>query len=178
MVLLLAAEEPTLENGGVAADGKSVTWKLKRGISWSDGEPFTAQDVAFTYEFIMNPAVNAVSRPLYEPIESVEVLDDYTVKVNFTEVTPAWFSPFTGIRGAILPAHAFDAYQDGNYLQAPVNYVPIGTGPYRMLAPGIRPQEVLFLGTSLIQTVKILYLVIGKNELVRFVPNKKMQLKN
>lgn len=156
MVLLLASDEPTLQNGGVSPDGKSVTWRLKQGVFWSDGEPFTARDVAFTYRFIMDPAVNSVSRPVYEPIETLELIDDYTVKVNFKAVNPAWFLPFTGMRGSILPAHAFTNYAD-DFLQAPANYVPVGTGPYRMLPPGIRPQEVLFLGTSLIQTVKIVY---------------------
>ena len=157
MVLFLAAEEPTLENGGVSADGKSVTWKLKRDVLWSDGEPFTAKDVLFTYEFITNPAVNSPSQSNYQPVENVEVIDDHTVKVNFKEVNPAWFIPFTGLRGAVLPAHAFKEYNGSNYLQAPANYLPISTGPYRMLPPGIKPQEVLFLGSSLIQTVKILY---------------------
>ncbi|HZG39972.1 MAG TPA: ABC transporter substrate-binding protein, partial [Nodosilinea sp.] len=66
MVLFLAAEEPSLDNGGVAADGTSVTWKLKEGITWSDGTPFTAEDVVFTYEFIVNPEVATVNAGTYE----------------------------------------------------------------------------------------------------------------
>ncbi|MEY3329831.1 MAG: hypothetical protein RLZZ115_2714, partial [Cyanobacteriota bacterium] len=49
LVPFLAAEIPTLENGGIAKDGKSVTWKLKKNVNWSDGKPFTADDVIFTY---------------------------------------------------------------------------------------------------------------------------------
>ncbi|MEY3826443.1 MAG: hypothetical protein RLZZ148_1258 [Cyanobacteriota bacterium] len=53
LVPFLAAEIPTIENGGVARDGKSVTWKLKKDIKWSDGTPFTAKDVIATYNFIL-----------------------------------------------------------------------------------------------------------------------------
>jgi len=157
MILFLAAKEPTLENGGVAPDGKSVTWSLKQNVKWSDGEPFTADDVLFTYEYITNPEVNSPSIALYEGIENVEVSDDYTVKINFKEVTPAWATPFVGLQGVILPRHVFEEYNGSNARSAPANTLPVGTGPYRVVAPGIKPQEVLFLGTDLIQTVKIVY---------------------
>jgi peptide/nickel transport system substrate-binding protein len=157
MVLFLAAEEPTLENGGVAPDGKSVTWNLKQNVRWSDGEPFTADDVLFTYEFITNPAVQSPSLLLYETIEDVEVIDDYTVRINFEQVNPAWAIPFVGLQGSILPRHVFEPFNNGNARIAPANTMPVGTGPYRVLDPGIKPQEVLFLGTELIQTVKIVY---------------------
>ena len=85
MVPFLAGSVPTVENGGVAEDGKSVTWKLKQDVKWSDGTPFTAQDVVFTYEFLSNPDVGAVSAGTYEVVESVEAIDDYTVKVNFKQ---------------------------------------------------------------------------------------------
>jgi peptide/nickel transport system substrate-binding protein len=157
LVPFLAAEIPSLENGQVAADGKSVTWKLKQGVQWSDGEPFGADDVLFTYEYITNPDVGSVSAGTYEVVESVEVIDDYTVKVNFKDVNAAWASPFVGIRGLILPRHIFEPYNGANAREAPANFEPVGTGPYRPLPPGIKPQEVLFLGNDLIQTVKIVY---------------------
>lgn len=157
MVLFLAAEEPTLDNGLVAPDGKSVTWKLKRDVKWSDGEPFTADDVLFTYQYITNKAVNSPSQPLYEAIDTVEAIDSFTVKINFREVNPAWAIPFVGIQGVILPRHIFEDYNGANARQAPANFMPVGTGPYMITLDGIKPQEVLFLGTDLIQTVKIVF---------------------
>jgi peptide/nickel transport system substrate-binding protein len=133
MVLFLAAEEPTLENGGVAEDGTSVTWKLKEGITWSDGTPFTAEDVAFTYEFITNPEVASTTAGTYENISSVEALDDTTVKINFTEPNPAWYLVFTGTSGMILPKHMFEEYNGANGREAPANTMPVGTGPYRVV---------------------------------------------
>ncbi|HYI16641.1 MAG TPA: ABC transporter substrate-binding protein, partial [Thermomicrobiales bacterium] len=56
LVPVLAAEIPSLENGGVAEDGLSVTWKLKEGVVWSDGEPFSAEDVEFTWQYITDEA--------------------------------------------------------------------------------------------------------------------------
>jgi peptide/nickel transport system substrate-binding protein len=61
LIPFLAAEIPSLDNGDVAADGKSVTWHLKQDVKWSDGEPFTAADVLFTYQFISNPDTKATT---------------------------------------------------------------------------------------------------------------------
>jgi peptide/nickel transport system substrate-binding protein len=157
LIPFLAAEIPSLENGGIAPDGKSVTWKLKQGVKWSDGEPFTADDVLFTYEFVSDPQTGAQTVTAYDAVESVEVVDDFTVKVHFKDVNPAWSLPFVGSGGMILPRHAFGGYSGADATNAPVNQLPIGTGPYRMVPPGIKPQEVLFLGTQLVETNKIVY---------------------
>ena len=107
MVPFLAAEIPSLANGDVAPDGKSVTWKLKQGVKWSDGVPFTAEDVRFTFDYLTNPKVHATTAATYSDSESVDVIDDYTVKVNFKGVNPAWSLPFVGIQGMIIPQHIF-----------------------------------------------------------------------
>ena len=133
MVLFLAAEEPTLENGGVAADGKSVTWKLKQGVKWSDDTPFTADDVVFTYDFVSNKDVGSITKGTYEIIDSVEAIDKHTVKINFKDVNPAWYQVFVGIEGMILPKHIFEKYNDANARQAPANSMPVGTGPYTVV---------------------------------------------
>jgi peptide/nickel transport system substrate-binding protein len=155
LVPFLAAEIPSLENGGVAPDGKSVTWKLKHDVRWSDGEPFTAEDVRFTYDFIKNPDTGATTSATYSAVDSVEVIDDYTVRVNFKQVTPAWSLPFVGVQGLILPKHIFGPYNGANAAQAPANLLPVGTGPYRVVK--FKPEEVLFLGNNLIETNKIVY---------------------
>lgn len=148
----LAAEIPT-----PAADGRSVTWKLKKGIYWSDGQPFTADDVRFTFDFITNPAVSASSAVAYSTVETVTVVDPYTVDVKFKEMNPAWSVPFVGIYGVILPRHMFEAYNGANAKDAPANLDPVGTGPYRPIAPGLKPQEVLLLGSELVQTNKVIF---------------------
>jgi peptide/nickel transport system substrate-binding protein len=61
LVPMLAAEIPNIENGGVAADGLSVTWKLKTGVQWHDGQPFTADDVVFNWEYASDPATAATT---------------------------------------------------------------------------------------------------------------------
>ena len=132
LVPFLAAEIPTVENGGVAADGKSVTWKLKQDVKWSDGQPFTAKDVVFTYKFLSNPQVGAVSAGTYEVVSTVEAIDDYTVKVNFKEVNPAWSLVFVGGEGMILPQHIYQQYNGANAREAAANLKPIGTGAYRV----------------------------------------------
>ena len=133
LVPFLAESVPTVENGGVAEDGKSVTWKLKQDLKWSDGTPFTAQDVVFTYDFLSNPDVGAVSAGTYEVVESVEAIDDYTVKVNFKQVNPAWSLVFVGAEGMILPKHIYEPYNGANARAAPANLEPVGTGAYRVV---------------------------------------------
>jgi peptide/nickel transport system substrate-binding protein len=133
MVLFLAAEEPTVENGSVSPDGKSVTWKLKQNVIWSDGTPFTAADVVFTHEFLANPDTGATDAGTYEIIDRVEALDDYTVKVIFREVNPAWFLVFMGTEGMILPKHLYEDYIGARSREAPANLMPVGTGPYQVV---------------------------------------------
>ncbi len=137
----LAAEVPTLENGGIAADGKSVTWTLKQDIKWSDGTPFTAADVIFTYEFLSNPEVGATSSAIYEIVETIEAVDDYTVKITFKKATPAWNRLFIGLSGLILPRHIYEEYNGKNVREAPANLLPIGTGPYQVVE--FKPGDVV-----------------------------------
>ncbi|MEM8721821.1 MAG: peptide ABC transporter substrate-binding protein [Cyanobacteria bacterium P01_G01_bin.39] len=133
LIPFLAESIPSVANSGVAEDGKSVTWKLRQDINWSDGEPFTADDVVFTYNFLSNPKVGAVSAGTYEIVESVEAIDEYTVKVNFKEVNPAWSLVFVGGEGMILPQHVYESYNGESARSAPANLKPIGTGAYQVV---------------------------------------------
>jgi peptide/nickel transport system substrate-binding protein len=153
MLLVLAAEIPTLDNGGVAADGRSVTWKLKSNVRWADGEPFTADDVVFTYEYITNPDVAAATAGDYANIASVEAIDDTTVKITFTDVTPNWVEPFVGLRGMILPRHVFREYAGANAADAPANLMAVGTGAYKVTE--FTNEDILIIGGDAVSTNKI-----------------------
>lgn len=133
LIPFLASEIPSRENGGIAPDGKSIIWKLKKGIKWSDGSPFTADDVVFTYQFITNPKVGATTAGNYGTIESVKALDDYTVKVSFKDVNPSYFLGFVGSEGMIIPRHLFEKFNGENARQAPNNLLAVGTGPYQVV---------------------------------------------
>ena len=133
LVLFLAAEVPTVANGGLAADGKSVTWKLKTGVKWSDGEPFTAADVVFTHQFLSDPAVGAISAATYDAIERVEAIDDTTVKISFKDANPGWAQVFVGTEGMVLPQHSYAPYVGAKSREAPANLMPVGTGAYRVV---------------------------------------------
>jgi peptide/nickel transport system substrate-binding protein len=141
LVLFLAAEIPTLENGGIAKDGKSVTWKLKKDLKWSDGTPFTAADVVFTYQFVSNPKVGATSAGTYQVVKNIEAIDDYTIKVNFKDVNPDWSGVLVGTEGMILPRHLYEKFNGENARQAPANLMPAGTGPYKVVQ--FKPGDVV-----------------------------------
>ena len=89
---VLAAEIPDIENGGVAPDGMSVTWKLKKDVQWHDGQPFTADDVVFTGEYAADPATASTTIGNYRDIK-VEKVDPLTVRVRFAKPTPFWAEP-------------------------------------------------------------------------------------
>ena len=89
MVPVLAAEAPSLQNGQVAKDGVSVTWKLKKNVAWHDGQPFTADDVVFTWEYVMDPGTAAVTIGSYRDIVRIDKLDSHTVKIGFKSPTPS-----------------------------------------------------------------------------------------
>src|SRR5688572_884092 len=98
LVPMLAAEVPSRQNGGLAADGMSVTWKLKQGVKWHDGKPFTADDVVFNWQYSSDPATAAVTIGSYKDVK-VEKVDDFTVRVIFAKPTPFWADAFVGTRG-------------------------------------------------------------------------------
>lgn len=137
----LAAAIPSIEDGSVAADGMSVTWTLREGVTWHDGEPFTAEDVAFTYTYIIDETTTATTQGAYTSVESVEVIDDLTVKVNFKEPNPAWFGPFVGSLGMIIPEHIMADFVGAAARDAPFNLAPIGTGPFKVVE--FRPGDVV-----------------------------------
>ncbi len=127
---VLAAAIPGREDGTLAADGKSVTWKLKQGVTWHDGKPFTADDVVFTWEYSKNPATAATTSGSYKDVK-VEKIDQHTVKVMFEKPTPFWADAFVGTRGMIIPKHLFADYAGDKSRDAPTNLKPVGTGPYK-----------------------------------------------
>ncbi|RMC35255.1 peptide ABC transporter substrate-binding protein [Paracoccus alkanivorans] len=131
----LAQEIPSLENGGIAEDLKSVTWKLKDGLKWSDGTPVTSADVVFTAEYCMHPEGGCAQLAKFEGVESVEAIDDLTVKVNFTEPRPDPFSAFVGGQSPIIQKAQFEQCLGA---AAPTcteqNFNPIGTGPFKVVS--------------------------------------------
>jgi peptide/nickel transport system substrate-binding protein len=130
LVPILAAEVPSVQAGTLAADGRSVTWKLKRNVKWHDGEPFTADDVIFNWEYARNPGTAATTIGSYKDVQ-VQKVDDFTVKVVFEQPTPFWADTFVGPTGMIIPKHRFKDFVGDKSRDAPTNLRPVGTGAYR-----------------------------------------------
>jgi len=134
IVPVLAAEAPSLQNGQVAKDGMSVTWKLKKDVVWHDGKPFTADDVVFTWEYVMDPGTAAVTIGPYRDIVRIDKVDSHTVKIGFKSATPFWAAAFCGsATGPIIPKHLFQAFKGDKSREAPTNLKPVGTGPYKFV---------------------------------------------
>ena len=132
LVPVLAAEIPSIANGGLAKDGMSVTWKLKQGVTWHDGEKFTADDCVFNWRYATDPATAATTIGNYQDTTVVK-LDDYTIRVEFKQPTPFWARAFVGV-DLIVPKHLFEAYSGGKSREAPANLAPVGTGPYTFVS--------------------------------------------
>ena len=126
---VLAEALPSREAGTLAADGKSVTWKLKKGVTWHDGKPFTADDVVFTWEYARHPGTAAVTSGSYKDVV-VEKVDTHTVVVKFPQPTPFWADAFVAQAGCVIPKHLFADYIGDKSRDAPTNLKPVGTGPY------------------------------------------------
>jgi peptide/nickel transport system substrate-binding protein len=130
MVPILAAEVPSLTNGGVSKDGKTIIWKLKKNVLWHDGKPFTADDVVFTAAYSADPASSTYTTGSYKDVK-VSKVDSYTVKVEYQKASPFWADPLVSAGGMIIPKHLFEAYKGAASRDAPTNLKPVGTGPYK-----------------------------------------------
>lgn len=140
LIPCLAAEIPSRDNGGLSADGTQVTWKLKKGVKWHDGQPFTADDVVFTAAYAADNATAAYTSGSYTGLK-VEKIDELTVKVTYPGPTPFWADPFVGIVGMILPNHVFGPYKGEKSREAPANLKPVGTGPYKIV--DFKPGDII-----------------------------------
>jgi peptide/nickel transport system substrate-binding protein len=128
----LALALPTLANGGISRDGKTITYHLRHGVTWQDGAPFTSADVAFTYHTYINPKVNSFYTATYQRIASLVTPDPYTVVVHtkqpFSPALVLFFERGTG--GFIIPKHILEKSPDIN--TDPFGKNPVGTGAFRL----------------------------------------------
>ena len=133
MVPMLVDEIPTVENGGVAADLRSITWKLTEGVTWSDGTPLTAHDVVFTGEYCLDEAAGCNSTSYFSDVTKIEALDDHTVKVQFGVAKPFPYGPFVGSTAPIIQKAQFQDCMGARAQECTdQNFGPIGTGPFKV----------------------------------------------
>ena len=130
---LLAAEIPICENGGLAKDGKSVTWKLKQGVKWHDGKPFTADDVRLQLAIRHRPGDRRDHHRQLQGHQGREGRRPHGHASLFDKPTPFWADAFVGVRGMIIPKHLFADYNGAKSRDAPANLKPVGTGPYKFV---------------------------------------------
>jgi peptide/nickel transport system substrate-binding protein len=131
--LEMAAEFPTVENGGLSEDGLTLTYKLRPEAKWSDGEPVTAHDFVFTYDMITDEANTVITSYPYDTyIDSMTALDDHTLQIVMTEPFVAWPTGFFSLLH-ILPKHILEpVYEaEGTIDNAEWNRNPtVSNGPF------------------------------------------------
>ena len=131
----LATVVPTLGNGGISADGRTITYHLRSGVRWQDRQPFDASDVVFTWHAIMNPRNDVAVREGYDLIERIEVPDPHTVVVHLRRSYAPFVTTFFSMSSTaypILPRHLLERYRSLD--DVPYNKVPVGTGPFRVIS--------------------------------------------
>lgn len=128
----LAVEVPSLRNGGISHDGRTIVYHLRKHLVWQDGYPLTAADVVFTQHAIVNSANNVFSRYGFDRVKSIEAIDAFTVRIRLNEpyspILTQFFAPASNY--GVVPAHLLERFGDVN--RVPFNAMPIGSGPYRV----------------------------------------------
>ena len=129
----VAQAVPSVANGGISRDGKTIVYRLRKGVRWQDGAALTSRDVAFTYRQVMNPRNDVPDRDVYDKIVRLETPDPWTVRLTLREPNAAILSYFFAPDGNynILPEHLLRGRSDLNH--APFNAMPIGSGPFRVV---------------------------------------------
>jgi peptide/nickel transport system substrate-binding protein len=161
----LATQVPTQLNGGVSKDGRTITYHLRRGVRWSDGAPFTADDVVFSTHVVLNPATNVISRQGWDRITKIDEPDKYTVIYHLSRPYSPFVETFFSSAGAnpcVLPKHLLAQYPNINNVS--YNSLPIGIGPFKYLRWD-RAQDVILVPNPLYwrgrpKLQKIIYQII------------------
>src|SRR5262249_60371371 len=102
LIPVLSEDIRAVANGLLARDGRSVTWRLKRGVTWHDGKPLTADDVVFNWQYVMDPATGSPGVVGLQAIERAEAVGTHTVRLTFKAPTPFWMAAFCGV-SRIIP---------------------------------------------------------------------------
>ncbi len=132
---------PSIANGQLAADLSRVTYTLQPGIIWSDGEPFTAQDVIFTWKWLIDPDNPTAAVGQYEMIREITAEDDLTATITYVAPQPGWYVPFSGSSwGAVYPKHILDG--GGQAANDAFALKPVGTGPFVVESFSVSDQVV------------------------------------
>ncbi len=131
----LASQVPTLENGGISKDGLTITYHLRKNVKWTDGVPVTSKDVKWSWQAVMDPNNNIISRHGYDYVKTVDTPDDYTVVLHLTrKFAPIINTFFADSDQAmpVVPAHVLSKYPNIN--QIPFNSAPtVSDGPFKFV---------------------------------------------
>jgi len=142
LVAVLAAEIPTVDNGGVAEDLMSITWTLQDGVMWSDGTPFTAEDVIFTWEYCTHPEGGCTYSDRFAGVESIEAVGDNQVMISFDSPKPYPYLPFVTAEVPVIQKAQFEACIGAEMAAcSDANFNPVGTGPF--MVEEFRPNDVI-----------------------------------
>ena len=180
----LATQVPTQDNGGVSKDGLTITYHLRKGVRWSDGAPFDADDVVFSTNVVLNPATNVVSRQGWDQISKIDEPDKYTVifhlKKPYSPFVETFFSS-AGANPCVIPKHLLAKYPNIN--NVPYNSLPIGIGPFKYLRWD-RAQDVVLVPNPLYwrgkpKLQKVIYKIIpDRNTLLSQLQSHELDMWN
>jgi len=135
----LALDLPTLNNGGLSEDGRTVTWHIRREIVWSDNVPFTSDDVKYTWESLRDSGIWA---PGFDLIKDIETPDPYTAIVHYSQFYPNYLIQFGGLGTGVFPRHYCGA--TNAMLSWDCNLNPISSGPF-ILGEWVKGERLTFL---------------------------------
>ena len=131
LVPVLVEEIPTIENGGVAADFTSITWRIRNDIVWSDGTPLTAHDGVFSGEYCLHPDAGCNATSAFTDVQSLEAVDDHTLKITFSRAKPFPYGPLVGATAPVIQKAQFEDCVGARSQECTEeNFGPIGTGPF------------------------------------------------
>ena len=128
-------EIPTVANGDVSKDGRTLTYKLRPDIRWQDGKPLTCEDLKFTWHYVMNPKTNIAVTDGFRDIGSIDCGDEHVAVIHMKRLyAPFYSSSGASTAGSVSPEHILAPYvAAGTQNAAPFNAMPIGSGPFRVI---------------------------------------------
>ena len=134
LVPAAVTQVPTLANGGISRDGKTIVLRFRHGMRWSDGAPYDARDLAFTWRAVMDPKNNTRVTTGWDDITAIDLPDPLTARVHLRTVNAGILGTFAvgGAGFPPLPAHALRGLDDLNH--AAFNAKPISSGPFVLTA--------------------------------------------